>query len=342
VSPRASNTRSPVFDRPVVLTVQTAPVSFATVSGLTPTVTLAQLSYFVAVAEELHFGRAATRLHIAQPPLSQAIRTLETNLGVTLFERTSRHVGLTEAGAQLLPAARQALAAVDHAVNIAQSAAAAQTGVVRVGFLAFGACDVIDRAIGAFADQDAALRVQTRQADFTDPSAGLDDGHVDAAFVRLPITSTGLEIELLNSEPRVAVLAGSHPLATRDSVTIAELLSERWLQMPASDPAWRDFWLAHEYRHGAQPLLGPEVRTVEEQLAATTAGGYVSLTARSVAAYYPRPGISYVAVEDISPSQVAIAWRQDDDCQALQAFLAAVRTVAASIRDTATSLTDTA
>lgn len=106
--------------------------------------------------------------------------------------------------------------------------------------------------------------------------------------MRLPISSGGLELELLSSEPRVVVLRSSHPIAARESVTIAELFSEPWLQMPAADPAWRDFWLACEHRHGAQPLLGPEVRTVDEQLAATTAGGYVSLTAASVAAFYPR------------------------------------------------------
>ena len=300
-------------------------------SSLAPNVTLAQLSYFVAVAEELHFGRGARRLHIAQPPLSQAVRNLEATLGVALFERSSRHVALTDAGAQLLPAAREALAAVDRAVGIARAAAAAHAGVVRVGFLGYGACDVIDLAIGAFADDAAGLRLQTRQADFTDPSAGLADAHVDAAFVRVPISTRGLELESLSSEPRVAVLPSSHPLAARESITIGELLSERWLQMPATDAAWRDFWLAREHRHGAEPLLGPEVRTVDEQLAATTAGGYVSLTAASVAAFYPRPGISYVPVQGIEPSRVAIAWRQGDDRQTLHSFIATVRAVAAAL-----------
>lgn len=296
----------------------------------TANVTLNQLSYFVAVAEELHFGRAAKRLHIAQPPLSQAIRTLETNLGVALFERTSRHVTLTDAGAQVLPAARNALAAAEQAVNVARAAAGTRAGVVRVGFVAYGACDIIDLAIGAFADEGARLRLQTRQADFSDPSAGLAAGHVDVAFLRLPISSTGLAVEPLSSEPRVAVLPAAHPLAPRSSITIAELLGERWLQMPAADPAWRDFWLAAEYRRGAQPLLGPEVRTVDEQLAATTAGGYVSLTAESVAAFYPRTGIRYVPVTDIAPSQIALASHQDDDRDAVLEFIAAARAIAAA------------
>jgi DNA-binding transcriptional LysR family regulator len=107
--------------------------------------------------------------------------------------------------------------------------------------------------------------------------------------VRLPISPTGLEIEPLSSEERVAVPPASHPLAARQSITIAELLSERWLELPSNDPAWRDFWLATEHRQGAPPLLGPQVHTIEEQLAATTAGGYVSLTAASVAAFYPAP-----------------------------------------------------
>ena len=89
-------------------------------ADLPPNVTLAQLSYFVAVAEELNFTRAAERLHVSQSPLSQAIKALETNLGVTLLNRTSRHVELTAAGEELLPAARAALGAVEHALNVAR------------------------------------------------------------------------------------------------------------------------------------------------------------------------------------------------------------------------------
>lgn len=295
-------------------------------------VTLAQLSYFVVVAEELHFGRAAARLSMAQPPLSQAIRTLETNLGVALFERTSRHVALTEAGALLLPAAHEALGAADRAVSIARAAARAQAGIVRVGFLGYGACQVIDLAIGAFAGESGELRVETRTADFTDPSAGLGDSHVDAAFVRPPISSSDLELEALMSEPRVAVLPAAHPLAARDRLAIAELLSEPWLQMPPADRAWHDFWLATEHRGGAEPLLGPEVRTVDDQLAATAAGGYVSLTAESVAAFYPRPGIAYVPVDDIGPSEVAIAWRRGDERAQVRTFVAAVRDIATATK----------
>ena len=118
-------------------------------TDLPPNVTLSQLSYFVAVAEELNFTRAAERLHVSQSPLSQAIRALETNIGVTLLNRTSRHVELTPAGRELLPAARTALGAVEHAVNVAREAGANGRRLVRVGFLAYGACAVIDKSLEA-------------------------------------------------------------------------------------------------------------------------------------------------------------------------------------------------
>src|SRR5580692_6972868 len=137
-------------------------------ADLPPNVTLAQLSYFVAVAEELNFTRAAERLHVSQSPLSQAIKALETNLGVPLLERTSRHVELTLAGEELLPAARAALGAVEHAVTVAREAGQNERRVVRVGFLAYGACDVIDESLAKFSEPTAHLHLETRQTDFSD------------------------------------------------------------------------------------------------------------------------------------------------------------------------------
>ncbi len=290
-------------------------------ADLPPNVTLAQLSYFVAVAEELNFTRAAERLHVSQSPLSQAIKALETNLGVTLLERTSRRVQLTAAGEELLPAARAALGAVEHALNVAREAGAGDRRLVRVGFVAYGACSVIDRSLAAFAAPISELRLETRQTDFSDPSAGLVDGTVDAAFVRLPVSAAELVLEPLASEDRVAVLPSWHPLADRDRITIGDLLDEHWLQMPGRDPAWRDFWLATAHRGGVPPLLGPEVRTIDEQLTATATGAYVSLAPRSVADFYRRPGISYVQVDGIEPSEVAIAWRRGDQRESVRRFV---------------------
>jgi len=300
-------------------------------ADLPPNVTLAQLSYFVTVAEELNFTRAAERLHVSQSPLSQAIRALETNLGVTLLNRTSRRVELTEAGAQLLPAARAALGAVEHAVRVARESGSGDPPVVRVGFLAYGACDVIDQSLAAFAAPVAKLKLETRQTDFSDPTAGLTDSAVDAAFLRLPVSSQELEIEPLTSEPRVAVLPGWHPLAARDSIAVGDLLDEHWLQMPGRDQLWRDFWLATAHRDGVAPLLGPEVRTIEEQLTATITGGYVSLTPASVAVSYPRHGLSYVLVDDVERSEVAIAWRRGDERANVREFVASVRHTAAAL-----------
>jgi DNA-binding transcriptional LysR family regulator len=299
-------------------------------ADLPPNVTMAQLSYFVAVAEELNFTRAAERLHVSQSPLSQAIRALEANLGVRLLERTSRHVELTPAGEDLLPAARAALGAVEHALTVARAAGQGEQHL-RVGFLAYGACDVIDRSLAAFAAPVSELRLRTRQADFSDPTAGLADGKVDAAFLRLPVTAPELELETLTSEPRVAVLPAWHPLAGRDGVTVGDLADEHWLQMPGHDQLWREFWLATGHRDGAAPLLGPEVRTIDEQLAATVTGGYVSLAPASVAASYPRAGISYVPVADIEPSAVAIGWRRGDQRQSVRRFVSSARALAREI-----------
>ncbi|HEX3616764.1 MAG TPA: LysR substrate-binding domain-containing protein [Solirubrobacteraceae bacterium] len=296
-------------------------------ADLPPNVTLAQLSYFVAVAEELNFTRAAERLHVSQSPLSQAIKALESNLGVALLQRTSRHVELTPAGEELLPAARAAIAAVEHAVSVARAGGDGERRL-RVGFLAFGACDVIDRALAAFAAPVSELRLQTRQADFSDPTAGLAAGSVDAAFLRLPVTAPGLELEPLTSEPRVAVLPAWHPLAGREQIEIADLVDEHWLQMPGRDRLWRDFWLATAHRDGVAPLLGPEVRTIDEQLAATATGGYVSLAPASVASSYRRPGISYVPVAGIEPSAVAIGWRHGDRRESLRRFVDSARAIA--------------
>ena len=258
--------------------------------ALPANVTLSQLSYFVAVAEELNFTRAAERLHVSQSPLSQAIRALETNLGVELLTRTSRRVELTAAGEEFLPAARGALGAVEHAVQVARETGAGERHLVRVGFLAYGACEVIDRSLAAFAGPSATLRVKTRQSDFSDPTAGLVAGSADAAFLRLPIESAAVQTEPLSSERRVAVLQATHPLAQEESIGIADLLDEHWLQMPTRDRAWHDFWLATDYRDGVPPLLGPEVHTIDEQLAATATGAYVSLTPESVRPTTRGPG----------------------------------------------------
>lgn len=289
-------------------------------------ISLAQLTYFVAVAEDLHFGRAAQRLQMAQPALSQAVKTLEISLGVSLFRRTSRHVELTDAGLQLLPAARETLAAADRTVMVAERLANEQAELVRVGFVGDGTCDAV-LAIGSITRESTRLRVETRYADFSDPSGGLRQGHVDVAFLRTPIDATGLAIAELYEEARVAVLPTEHPLADRDRLTIAELLDDRWLQMPSTDVVWRSFWLADEHWDDERPrLLGPVVNRVEEQLAGTTAGGCVSLTPASIAALHPRQGIRYVPVDDVAPTAMVIAWREGDRRPTVHAFIEAVKT----------------
>ena len=177
---------------------------------------LRQLRYFVAVAEELHFGRAAARLHIASPSLSQQIKALERDLAVRLFDRSSTGVALTSAGAELVPVARRALAAADEVEDAARRIADGRSTVLRLGFLAFSLTTTTRRLLTEFGRHAPAVTVQLRQHEWDDPSAGLLGSTTDAAFVRMPFTGADtLEVLVLEREPVLVVAGRDHRLAGR-------------------------------------------------------------------------------------------------------------------------------
>jgi DNA-binding transcriptional LysR family regulator len=178
--------------------------------------------YFVAVAEELHFGRAAERLHIAQPSLSQQIRRLESQLGVVLLERNSRSVHLTDAGEALLVEGRKTLSQASHAI---QTTRAAGVPGLTVGFYGSAANDLLPSALTAFGERHRTVSVSVPELPLGSIDAILD-GDVNVAFTRLQPGQTELEIEVIASEPRVVALATAHPLATRGSLAFADLPCE--------------------------------------------------------------------------------------------------------------------
>jgi DNA-binding transcriptional LysR family regulator len=278
-----------------------------------------QLRYFIAVADESNFTRAAERLNLAQQALSAAIAQLEALLGIKLFERTTRSVRLTSVGAAWVPYAREALAAADRAADAAADLAAGRAGRLRVGLAATHALDLTPRLVRAFAERFPLVELELEQFDFEDPSGGLHQRRSDVALVRPPFNDDGLELIVLGAEPRFAVLAADHPLADRAAIDFAEIADEPWMGV-ATDPLWCDFWLVAERRSEA-PTLGAICRTRDELFEAARARRATGLVPRAVARPQAWPHLAFVEVRDIPHSTFAIAWRSDTTQPAVRNFV---------------------
>jgi len=265
---------------------------------------LRKVRYFVAVAERLHFSRAAEELLIAQPALSRQIRALEKDLGTALFVRDSHGVELTEAGRRLLEDARPLLAAADAARRRVDRAARGE-GAVVVGFRA--GIRVTD-AVRAFSASHPGIRVEVRRVEWDDQADAVRDGRVDLAFVRLPVTGPGLDVRPLYREPRMAALPAGHPLAARDAVTRADLAAQAEILHLCANPE----------PGGARPLSA--VRTVEEKLEYVAAGRGITYLPLSATLLYGRPDVVYRPVTDLPPDEVALATAAGRTSRAAGAF----------------------
>ena len=278
-----------------------------------------QLQYFVAVADELNFTRAAERVNVVQQALSTAIAQLEALLGIQLFERTTRSVALTSAGAAWLPFAREALAAAERAGDAAGALADGLAGRLRVGLAATSALDLTPRLLRTFAERYPLVEVSMEHFDFEDPSGGLHARRSDAALVRPPFNEHGLELVLIGAEPRFAVLAADHALAGRAALDFSEIADEPWMEAP-TDPLWCDFWRVAELRT-EPPRVGAICRSCSELFEAARAGTATGLVPQSIARAQHWPGLAFVEVRDIAPSALAIAWRSDNRPLAVRNFV---------------------
>jgi LysR family transcriptional regulator, benzoate and cis,cis-muconate-responsive activator of ben and cat genes len=194
-----------------------------------------ELRYFVAVAEELHFGRAARRLGIAQPPLSRAIQQLERRLGATLLERSSRGINLTEAGLVLLQEGRAVLDAVDAAerrTRRAALAASGQPGVV-LATKTGASTELLAKLLDAYAAEPGAVAVDVLLCGLGEQEQLLRDGRADVALLHRPFDSTaGMDVEALSSEGQVIVLPAGHPLTVRSSMLMSDVAALPGLPLP--------------------------------------------------------------------------------------------------------------
>lgn len=299
-------------------------------------VELREFRYFVAVATELNFSRAAQRLGMAQSPLSKAIAQLESRLGVTLLHRDTRRVDLTPAGAVLLEQARSVLAAADAAITRTLRAAAAEPRLTVT--LKPGVDSGLLREIVAAYERPDLPPVEIDFADWGGPTARLLCGAADVAILHSPYDPQGLEIWELLTEPRVVALCAGHRLATRTRLRRADLSGEPLPHWPSGDPASDAYWagrdavtLAAAWTDSAttdSAPTGPAVRDLTQLLEVVGYGQAVAFLPASTAARYPRPDIVYIPVTDLSPSITAIAWPEASRSPATAAFLAAAIDVA--------------
>lgn len=289
------------------------------------------LRYFLAVAEELHFTRAAERLYVSQPALSKQIRLLERNLGTKLFVRDKREVQLTRAGEALLPHARRVLEAWDEAWAALAVAAAAGSARLVIGMSTSpGRGGLLPAIRSRFTEDRPDAELVLRQVDWSDSTAGLADGSCDVAFVWLPLPRPGrFRLLVVAEEPRHIALPRSHRLAAQDSLTMADLLDEPFLALPESAGPLRDYWLAPEARGGREPVIGAVIHNPDETYEALVDGRGVCLVALGNAPLLTRGDVVTRPITDVSPSRLALAWRADDDRELVGVYVRAAALVAA-------------
>ncbi|MER5462030.1 LysR substrate-binding domain-containing protein [Streptomyces sp. NPDC002668] len=269
------------------------------------------MRYFVAVAEELHFGRAATRLHMSQPPLSRAIKQLEADVGALLFARSPAGVTLTPVGTVLLDEAR---ALLDHADRVrVRVSAAAGVATITIGILGDGADRGVARLAAAYRRHHPGIDIRIRDTDLTDPTCGLRAGLVDVALTRAPFDVTALTVRALRTDPVGVVLRADDPLARRDGLRLAELSDRRWFQFPhGTDPIWQSYW------NGGRSREGPVVRAVQECLQAVLWNGTVGLAPLG----HDLPAeLAVVPLIDMQPSRVVAVWNEGDTNPLIRSFI---------------------
>jgi DNA-binding transcriptional LysR family regulator len=290
------------------------------------------LRYFLAVAEELHFGRAAARLHISQPSLSAQIQKLERSLGTPLFARTSRHVEITVAGRAFLDEARLVLVAMERAVERARLAGAGLAGTVRLGYAPPASFETLPVQLAAVAKDSPNVSVVPSEHFSAEIPARIVAGEIDVGLALLPQRTSGVESEPLRVEPVAAVLSASHSLAEGRSIRVADLAKEALLMFPRDlAPAYYDRIIAAFERAGVQPRV-TALRNPAASLARLLNVREVGLVPASFAFHLAEAQDGIVARHVVRPKILAewsILWSTGTSSAAVARFLESARRCAA-------------
>lgn len=287
---------------------------------------LRHMRYVIAVAEELHFGRAAERLMIAQPPLSQQIKKLEREIGVELFRRTKRRVGLTEPGRVFVEEARRTLAQADLTLRAAQRAARGEIGRLVIGYAGSAAHYVLPRVLSRFRPRYANVEVQLREMTTAEQLPALLARQIDVGFVRPPASDPGLEVSVLMEEPFLAALPRNHRLARLKRVPLTRLETERFVLFPRHlGPRLYDPIVAACQRAGFSPMVAQEAMHIPTIVSLVAAGVGIALLPES-ARHLRWHGVVYRNLADpVAHTAIAIACRTGEASAVTDGFVATAR-----------------
>lgn len=287
---------------------------------------LRQLQYFLAVAEDLNFSRAAARLGIAQPPLSRQIRQLEQELSVELFRRTKRRVELTEVGRIFQSEASQILAQVAQGVQVAQRASRGEIGRLVVGFEGSSTYDVIPVALKVYRERFSEVDLVVYAMTTEEQIQALIENRIGIGFVVLPLNDKRLATEIILRESLILAIPESHPLVTRNEVQVRELADESFIMFQRNRGCGLyDQAISLCQDAGFSPKVIQEADEMQVILGFVAAGLGITLLSASVR-QFQRPGVVYRTLQPSTPKvTLALAWRRDDPSTILQAFTEVVR-----------------
>lgn len=283
---------------------------------------LRHLRYFLTVAEELSFTRAAERLHMAQPPLGQQIRQLEKELGVELFYRTKRRVRLTAAGEAFLEEARSALDRVETAAESARRASRGEVGTLAVGFVGSAAYDVLPEILKAFRGRYPEVEIALEELTTTQQIQALGEGRIEVGFVRPPVEEESLAVKTVLREPLVAVLPGDHPLSGSEDLPLSALKNEPFVMTPRRlGPSFYDRIVGACQNAGFSPRVVQEAIQMQTIVGLVAGGIGVALVPASES-NLTRKGVVYKSVRDRGLEvELAAVWRPEAPSPTLLAFL---------------------
>ncbi|MFB4320478.1 LysR family transcriptional regulator [Actinomadura sp. 21ATH] len=288
-----------------------------------------ELEAFLTLAEELHFGRTAERLHVSTARISQTIAKLERRANVPLFDRTSRRVELTAVGQRLYeevrPAWNQITAAFEQAIDTGRG----MTGTLRIAFVAAASGQLLVRAADLFRERHPHCDVQLREAQIIDLMPWLRGGEIDIVLGALPVDEPGIATgPVLLSEPRLLAVSTTHPFARRESVSMEDLARVRLIQLPDNLPVTMLEDRTPRTTPAGRPIEpGPMAATINEVLTLVGAGRGAFTIGAQATRYYTRPDVVYVPFSDAPPLRWSLHWRTDNATASVRAFVQAAHTV---------------